>query len=66
MFGGTSFLLLAGDGALMQCARRTFDVNVLAQFSLLKAFLPHMLEQQGGHIVRGSSRSVRTSLMPFF
>ena len=30
---------------------RTFDVNVLAHFWILKAFLPRILEQKIGHIV---------------
>lgn len=33
----------------------TFDVNVLAQFSLIKAFLPAMLERGTGHIVTVAS-----------
>ncbi|CAF1434022.1 unnamed protein product [Adineta ricciae] len=31
--------------------QRTFDVNVLAHFWILKAFLPSMLEKNHGHIV---------------
>lgn len=31
---------------------RTFGVNVLGHFWILKAFLPHMLEEKSGHIVR--------------
>jgi all-trans-retinol dehydrogenase (NAD+) len=31
--------------------RRTFDVNTLAHFWTVRAFLPAMLEQGGGHIV---------------
>ncbi|XP_014371225.2 estradiol 17-beta-dehydrogenase 11 [Papilio machaon] len=31
--------------------QRTFDVNVLAHFWTVKAFLPHMIEHNNGHIV---------------
>lgn len=34
---------------------RTFGVNVLSHFYLLKAFLPHMIERKIGHIVTISS-----------
>jgi NAD(P)-dependent dehydrogenase (short-subunit alcohol dehydrogenase family) len=37
---------------------RTFDVNVLAQFTLIKALLPNMIEKKAGHIVRPSSPSL--------
>ncbi|XP_066250531.1 epidermal retinol dehydrogenase 2-like [Euwallacea similis] len=35
--------------------RRTFDVNVLAHFWTVKAFLPSMIENQHGHIVTVAS-----------
>ncbi|XP_013102382.1 epidermal retinol dehydrogenase 2 [Stomoxys calcitrans] len=35
--------------------RRTFEVNVFAHFWTLEAFLPHMKEQNRGHIVAVSS-----------
>jgi len=35
--------------------KQTFDVNVLAHFWILKAFLPRILEQKIGHIVTVSS-----------
>ncbi|XP_044272425.1 estradiol 17-beta-dehydrogenase 11 [Tribolium madens] len=31
--------------------KRTFDVNILAHFWTVKAFLPHMIEKNHGHIV---------------
>lgn len=31
--------------------RSTFDINVLAHFWILQAFLPKMIEQNRGHIV---------------
>ena len=34
---------------------RTFDVNVLAHFWTLKAFLPDMISQKNGHIVNVAS-----------
>merc|ERR1719167_739551 len=34
---------------------RTFDVNILAHFWTLKAFLPHMIERKMGHIVNVAS-----------
>lgn len=35
--------------------RKTFEVNVFAQFWTLEAFLPHMKQQNRGHIVALSS-----------
>lgn len=35
--------------------KQTFDVNVLAQFATIKAFLPNMLKNRRGHIVTVSS-----------
>ncbi|KAH8118472.1 retinal short-chain dehydrogenase/reductase [Phellopilus nigrolimitatus] len=35
--------------------KQTFDVNVLAQFWTLKAFLPEMIKQKTGHIITLSS-----------
>lgn len=35
--------------------RKTFDINVLSNFWTLEAFLPHMREQNRGHIVSMSS-----------
>jgi NADP-dependent 3-hydroxy acid dehydrogenase YdfG len=35
--------------------RRTFDVNTLAHFWTLKAFLPEMIREKTGHIVRSCS-----------
>lgn len=35
--------------------RKTFDVNVLAHFWMLEAFLPHMISKKKGHIVATSS-----------
>ncbi|XP_037808064.1 short-chain dehydrogenase/reductase family 16C member 6 [Lucilia sericata] len=37
--------------------RRTFDINVFSHFWTLEAFLPHMKEQNRGHIVAMSSIS---------
>ncbi|XP_057305055.1 short-chain dehydrogenase/reductase family 16C member 6-like [Hydractinia symbiolongicarpus] len=34
---------------------RTFEVNVISHYTLVKTFLPHMLEQNHGHIVCVSS-----------
>ena len=34
---------------------RTFDVNILAHFWTLKAFLPAMISQKDGHIVNVAS-----------
>jgi len=33
---------------------RTFDVNTLAHFWTLKAFLPEMIKKKSGHIVSGT------------
>ncbi|CAF1566332.1 unnamed protein product [Adineta steineri] len=45
--------------SLIDCSdasiQRTFDVNVLAHFWILKAFLPSMLDNNHGHIVTVSS-----------
>jgi all-trans-retinol dehydrogenase (NAD+) len=35
--------------------RKTFDVNVMAHFWMLEAFLPHMIQEKKGHIVATSS-----------
>ena len=35
--------------------RRTFDVNVVAHFFLIREFLPHMISQNHGHIVTVAS-----------
>jgi len=47
---------------LIQCSdasiQRTFDVNVIAHFWILKAFLPSMLETNHGHIVTVASAAV--------
>ena len=44
---------------LIQCSdesiQRTFDVNVLAHFWIIKAFLPAMIEKNSGHIVNIAS-----------
>jgi short-subunit dehydrogenase len=45
-----------GSGATIldeteQELQRTFDVNILAHFKLVKEFLPHMIERNHGHIV---------------
>ena len=44
---------------LMECPdelmRKTFDVNVVAHFWTLKAFLPHMMANNHGHIVTVAS-----------
>lgn len=37
--------------------KRTFDVNVFSHFWTLEAFLPHMKQQNRGHIVAMSSIS---------
>ena len=37
--------------------RKTFDINVFSHFWTLEAFLPHMKEQNRGHIVAISSIS---------
>lgn len=34
--------------------RSTFDINVLAHFWILQAFLPKMIEENRGHIVSGN------------
>ncbi|XP_065063194.1 epidermal retinol dehydrogenase 2-like [Rhopilema esculentum] len=50
ILNGKSLLMLSTDEI-----RRTFDVNVLAHFWTLKAFLPTMIEKNEGHIVTISS-----------
>ncbi|KAL7004704.1 hypothetical protein EMMF5_005718 [Cystobasidiomycetes sp. EMM_F5] len=47
---GRSLLELSEDEI-----ERTFNVNVLAAFWLIKAFLPKMVEKKHGHIVNVSS-----------
>jgi short-subunit dehydrogenase len=39
---------------------RTFNVNVLAQFNILRAFLPYLLAAKQGHIITMSSLLGRT------
>jgi len=50
ILNGKSFLELSTDEI-----RKTFDVNVLAHFWTIKAFLPSMIEKNEGHIVTISS-----------
>ena len=38
-------------GLLSVVTNRTFGVNILAHFYILKAFLPYLLEKKRGHIV---------------
>lgn len=48
--------------ALHAFYHRTFNTNVLAHFWILKAFLPHMIKEKAGHIVRCSiTSSIRGS-----
>ena len=42
---------------LSHTAHRTFSVNTLASFWTLKAFLPGMIQERKGHIVRRNSES---------
>lgn len=48
--------------------RKLFDVNVMAHFWILQAFLPHMLSKRRGHIVAISSMAGicgLTNLVPY-
>lgn len=43
--------------------RSTFDINVLAHFWILQAFLPKMIEQNRGHIVSFSLFNLELNLI---
>ncbi|XP_025986216.1 17-beta-hydroxysteroid dehydrogenase 13 isoform X2 [Solenopsis invicta] len=57
--------ILVNNAGIMQChafldhtadeIRRVFDINVLAHFWMLQAFLPTMIEKNHGHVVALSS-----------
>jgi len=42
---------------------RTFDVNTLAHFWTLKAFLPEMIKKKSGHIVSGTVLIVNITIV---